>query len=114
MLEEYPRCIWCNCNLQYIDYKHDLATIERLSNSIGHLAGNCVICCLFCNKVRKSDGRGIPHVCEKCATEEAMRWRRFGEGWYCQSCYDKIPVLCDICDKFFTKNHISEHMRNMH
>lgn len=32
-----------------------VATIERLDNSIGHIKSNCVICCLRCNQMNKSD-----------------------------------------------------------
>ena len=116
LLEEYTTCFWddCNCNLQYIHKQRNLATLERLSNSIGHLAGNCVIACMYCNKTRKSDGHGIPHVCVKCSAEEARHWYKIDEEWYCISCKQKIQVLCDICDKQYTKHYIADHMRRKH
>ena len=40
-------------NIQKI--RNDLATIERLDNSIGHIKSNCVLCCMQCNKSRKSN-----------------------------------------------------------
>jgi hypothetical protein len=54
--EEYKNCYWedCKVELQYIDYADDLATIERLDNSIGHIKSNCVLACMKCNKSRKS------------------------------------------------------------
>lgn len=57
LIEEYPCCYYddCKVELQYIEYQDDLATIERLDNSIGHIKSNCVICCLKCNNMRKSN-----------------------------------------------------------
>ena len=57
LVEEYPMCYYedCNVELQYVDYKDNLATIERLDNSIGHIKSNCVLCCLKCNVMRKSN-----------------------------------------------------------
>ena len=43
------KCYYCNCKLQYVDFTNNLATIERLDNSIGHIKGNCVIACKKCN-----------------------------------------------------------------
>jgi len=57
LIEEYPYCYYddCKVELQYVEYQNDLATIERLDNSIGHIKSNCVICCLGCNRLRKSN-----------------------------------------------------------
>ena len=57
LVEEYPNCYYedCGVELQYIEYQDDLATIERLDNSIGHIKSNCVICCRKCNAMKKSD-----------------------------------------------------------
>jgi len=57
MIEENPRCYYKDCNkeLQLINYQDDLATIERLDNSIGHTKSNCVICCLKCNCSKRSN-----------------------------------------------------------
>ena len=46
---------YCKVNLQYTEYQDDLASIERLDNSIGHIKSNCVLCCLKCNKSNKSE-----------------------------------------------------------
>ena len=40
---------------KYTEYQDDLASIERLDNSIGHIKSNCVLCCLKCNKSNKSE-----------------------------------------------------------
>ena len=55
LVEDYKQCYYgdCKVNLQYTEYQDDLATIERLDNSIGHIKSNCVLCCLKCNKSRK-------------------------------------------------------------
>ena len=45
----------CEVNLQYKEFQNDLATIERLDNSIGHIKSNCVLCCLKCNNSKKSE-----------------------------------------------------------
>ena len=64
LVEDYKQCYYGDCkdadghgpvNLQYTEYQDDLATIERLDNSIGHIKSNCVLCCLKCNKSRKSN-----------------------------------------------------------
>ena len=57
LIEDYKQCYYgdCEVNLQYTEYQDDLATIERLDNSIGHIKSNCVLCCLKCNKMNKSE-----------------------------------------------------------
>jgi len=57
LVEEYPNCYYddCQIELQYIEYQNNLATIERLDNSIGHIKSNCVLCCLKCNAIKKSN-----------------------------------------------------------
>jgi len=57
LVEEYPNCYYedCKIELQYVEYQDNLATIERLDNSIGHIKSNCVICCMKCNKMVKSN-----------------------------------------------------------
>ena len=57
LVEDYKQCYYVDCkvNLQYTEYQNDLATIERLDNSIGHIKSNCVLCCMKCNKSKKSN-----------------------------------------------------------
>ena len=57
LIEDYKQCYYgdCKVNLQYTEYQDDLATIERLDNSIGHIKSNCVLCCMKCNKSNKSE-----------------------------------------------------------
>ena len=57
LIEDYQQCYYedCEVNLQYTEYQNDLATIERLDNSIGHIKSNCVLCCLKCNVSKKSN-----------------------------------------------------------
>ena len=64
LIEDYKQCYYGDCkdadglgpvNLQYTEYQEDLATIERLDNSIGHIKSNCVLCCLKCNNLKKSN-----------------------------------------------------------
>ena len=43
------KCYYCKCDLQYIIYQNNLATIERIDNSIGHIKSNVVIACFHCN-----------------------------------------------------------------
>ena len=43
------KCYYCQCNLQYIVRQSNLATIERIDNSIGHIKSNVVIACFHCN-----------------------------------------------------------------
>ena len=49
------KCYYCKCELQYIDYTGNLATIERIDNKLGHIKGNCVIACKTCNLSRVGD-----------------------------------------------------------
>ena len=57
LIKDYPTCYYTDCNidLQYINYSDNLASIERLNNTIGHIKSNCVICCMKCNKMKKSN-----------------------------------------------------------
>ena len=57
LIEDYKFCYYSDCKteMQYIDYTDNLATIERLDNSIGHIKSNCVLCCLKCNHMKKSN-----------------------------------------------------------
>jgi len=57
LIEEYPNCYYedCKVELQYIEYQDNLATIERLDNSMGHIKSNCVLCCKQCNVMKKSN-----------------------------------------------------------
>ena len=57
LLDDFSHCCYpdCNAELQTVHYQDDLATIESLDNSIGHIKSNCVICCMKCNKIKKSD-----------------------------------------------------------
>ena len=57
LVEDYKQCYYgdCKVNLQYTEYRNDLASIERLDNSIGHIKSNCVLCCLKCNVSKKSE-----------------------------------------------------------
>ena len=49
------KCFYCHCELQYQEFTGNLATIERLDNTIGHNRGNCVIACRTCNYSRVGD-----------------------------------------------------------
>lgn len=53
----YKHCYHCSVPIQYITYQDDLASIERLDNSIGHIKSNCVIACLKCNRKRVSNNK---------------------------------------------------------
>jgi len=57
LIEEYPTCYYedCGVELQYVEYQDNLATIERLDNTIGHIKSNCVLCCKRCNNLVKSN-----------------------------------------------------------
>jgi hypothetical protein len=57
LIENQTNCYWSDCNtpLQYITYTNNLATIERLDNSIGHIKSNCVLACKSCNCKVKSN-----------------------------------------------------------
>ena len=43
------KCFYCDCSLQYLLYQKNLGTIERKTNKLGHIKGNCVIACRSCN-----------------------------------------------------------------
>jgi hypothetical protein len=59
LIEDQQQCIYddCKVDFQYITYRNDLVTIERLDNSIGHIKSNCTLCCLRCNVSRKSNNQ---------------------------------------------------------
>lgn len=47
------KCCYCLCEMQLINYEGNLATIERIDNSKGHIRGNCLIACITCNLSKK-------------------------------------------------------------
>jgi hypothetical protein len=55
LVDFYKNCYHCRVKLQYIHYQDDLATIERLDNTIGHMKLNCVIACRTCNLKKVSN-----------------------------------------------------------
>ena len=57
LLDDYTHCYYqdCKVKLQIMERKDDMATIERLDNSLGHIKSNCVICCWKCNISKKSN-----------------------------------------------------------
>ena len=57
LVEDYDTCYYpdCKIKLQYFHYQDNLATIERLDNSIGHIKSDCVLSCRACNFKRKSN-----------------------------------------------------------
>jgi mannitol-specific phosphotransferase system IIBC component len=57
LVEDYQNCYYCTTPLQYIEYNDDLATIERIDNTLGHIKSNCVIACRKCNVSRIGDSR---------------------------------------------------------
>ena len=69
-VEDYKQCYYGDCkdadghgpvNLQYTEYQDDLATIERLDNSIDHIKSNCVLCCSKCNNFEKVGKKSSGH-----------------------------------------------------
>jgi len=55
LIDNNDSCYYCNRQLQYIYYKDNLATIERLNNTIGHSKDNSVLACKKCNNTRVGD-----------------------------------------------------------
>ena len=49
LLDLYENCFYCNCKLNFDKRNPNLATIERLDNTLGHIKRNCVIACFTCN-----------------------------------------------------------------
>lgn len=45
----WDKCYYCDRDLQWLEKRDDLGTIERLDNRIGHIKTNCVIACFACN-----------------------------------------------------------------
>jgi hypothetical protein len=64
-------CYYCKCSLQYVIKTDNLASLERLTNKLGHVKGNCVIACLKCNRAgvgekieRRPTKKRIPNIRE--------------------------------------------------
>ena len=57
LLEDYTHCYYEDCKkeLQILEYNNSLASLERINNNLGHIKSNCVICCLECNHIKKSN-----------------------------------------------------------
>ena len=51
LMEDNECCYYrgCKIKLQYNDRTNDMATLELLDNSKGHIKSNCVLTCLRCN-----------------------------------------------------------------
>lgn len=49
LFKEYSKCYYCYVKMQTIEFKSDMATIERIDNSLGHIKTNCVLACHKCN-----------------------------------------------------------------
>jgi hypothetical protein len=53
LLEEYKdndyKCYYCTQVMQFIVYRKDLISVERIDNTIGHTKSNVVFACLSCN-----------------------------------------------------------------
>jgi hypothetical protein len=61
LLEDEGRtCCYCEVELQYVERKNTLGTIERIDNSIGHTKANVRIACLECNTRRV--GQRLPET----------------------------------------------------
>lgn len=58
ILQSDNKCFYCTIPLQYTMNDSNMATIERLDNTMGHVIGNCVIACKSCN-LRKVGSRNI-------------------------------------------------------
>lgn len=55
IIESNDKCCYCHNELQFINYANDLATIERIDNSLPHIKGNCLIACKLCNCAKVGD-----------------------------------------------------------
>jgi hypothetical protein len=57
LIEKYKNCYYddCRVDLQYFENNNNLVTLERINNNLGHIKSNCVLCCLKCNRLRKSN-----------------------------------------------------------
>lgn len=54
LMNKSLNCYYCSTPMQLIEFRHDLCTIERIDNSIGHVKNNCTLACLKCNYRRCS------------------------------------------------------------
>ena len=79
LIEDYPTCYYedCKTTLQYTEFQDNLATIERIDNSIDHIKNNCVLCCLSCNNKKKSNTQKQPEVNVKASSLEPLAQTSF-------------------------------------
>lgn len=57
------RCVYCSCLMRCgvgVNRRtdKDAATIQRMSNALGHVESNCTLCCMECNQLTS---RSLPH-----------------------------------------------------
>ena len=52
IIDIHKCCIYCKCELQFIERNDNMATVERINNDIGHTKVNTVIACFKCNSTR--------------------------------------------------------------
>tara|TARA_Y100000385_G_scaffold129224_1_gene134553 strand:+ start:275 stop:1024 length:750 start_codon:yes stop_codon:yes gene_type:complete len=55
LLDKYTKCIYCEVPFGYINWAPNLVSLERKNNYLGHIKGNCVLCCLKCNHKKISN-----------------------------------------------------------
>jgi hypothetical protein len=52
LLNRELKCVYCNCEFEYIEKSNNVVSLERINNSLGHIKSNCVLACFGCNKER--------------------------------------------------------------
>ena len=62
------KCVYCKCDMQFLERKNNMCTIERIDNSIGHNKDNCVLACWGCN-----NERGNRHTFDEFVTLKSMQ-----------------------------------------
>jgi hypothetical protein len=48
------KCVYCKCDMQFLENNNTLCTIERLDNDLGHNKDNVTLACYSCNSQRNN------------------------------------------------------------
>jgi len=48
------KCVYCKCDMQFLERNKTLCTIERLDNELGHNKDNVTLACFGCNTERQN------------------------------------------------------------
>ena len=112
MADQTDACfVYCGCRLLYGKdinrcKNKDAATLERIDSNVAHVADNCILACMSCNRSKGYNipfdvmkqwavpiKRGVAKWCNSCQTVKCVA--QFGRD---RSTRDKLDYRCKGCN----------------